>query len=237
MYDAILFDLDDTLLRNEMNGFIDKYWGTLMPKISNIFPENNIKEAIEYSTKAMIKTKRTKKTLRDVFIREFEKITQLYFSDVEPMFVEYYENDFRHVKKVTQSIPQALDILNAAKKITENIVLATIPIFPFIAIEERMRWAGIEDFPFCMVTSFETMHACKPNPEYYCEIADMLDCSPEKCLMIGNDHYDDMIAKETGMKTFLVTDFEMRKEKKRIEPDYTGNIDDLLTFLVSYESL
>ena len=42
MYNAILFDLDDTLLRNEMNTFVNAYWGTLLPKITKVFPDHHI---------------------------------------------------------------------------------------------------------------------------------------------------------------------------------------------------
>mgnify|MGYP005665026413 CR=1 FL=1 len=134
---------------------------------------------------------------------------------------------------MTSKVEHAGAALEAAKKITPNIALATIPIFPLIAIEERMRWAGIQDFPFALVTSFEMMHSSKPHPEYYAEIAKLLNCKPEECLMIGNDYHDDMIAKAVSMQTFLVTDFAMREEKKKFEPDYQGTLQDVAGFLAS----
>lgn len=234
MFQAILFDLDDTLLRNEMNAFVNAYFGTLMPKIANVFPDANIRDAVMAATQSMIASKNPAKTLRRVFIAEFESITGLNFLEVEPVFMDYYENEYRDVARVTSPLAHAQAALHAAQKVTPNIVLATIPIFPLIAIEERMRWAGIAEFPFTLVTSFEMMHASKPHPEYYAEIAGHLGRRPEQCLMIGNDYLDDMIAKAAGMKTFLVTDFAKRADKKKYEPDYQGSLLQVVSFLESF---
>ena len=234
MFQAILFDLDDTLLRNEMNAFVNAYFGTLMPKIANVFPDANIRDAVMAATQSMIASKNPAKTLRRVFIAEFESITGLDFLEVEPVFMDYYENEYRDVARVTSPLAHAQAALHAAQKVTPNIVLATIPIFPLIAIEERMRWAGIAEFPFTLVTSFEMMHASKPHPEYYAEIAGHLGRRPEQCLMIGNDYLDDMIAKAAGMKTFLVTDFAKRADKKKYEPDYQGSLLQVVSFLESF---
>ena len=234
MFKAILFDLDDTLLRNEMNAFVNAYFGTLMPKISAVHPDANIRDAVMSGTQAMISSKAKNKTLRQVFIAEFEAMTNLDFSTVEPLFMDYYQNEYIAVAKVTSRVSHAQSALQAAQKITSNIALATIPIFPLIAIEERMRWAGIADFPFALVTSFEMMHTSKPHPEYYTEIAQLLNCAPKDCLMIDNDYLDDMIAKAVGMTTFLVTDFAMREDKKKYEPDYQGSLEDVSGFLSSF---
>ncbi len=230
MFNAILFDLDDTLLRNEMNAFVNAYWSTLLPKIKKVFPDYPIKDAILAGTQAMIKARRSSNSLREIFIQNFEKMTTLNFVDVEPIFLDYYNKEYREIKKVTQRITGALTAVEEALKITDTIVLATIPIFPLVAIEERLRWAGLENAAFSFITSFEVMHASKPNPEYYAEIADHVGCTPEDCLMIGNDLKDDMVAKAVGMKTFLVTDFIKNENEGVYEPDYQGSFRDLVDF-------
>ncbi len=233
MFKAILFDLDDTLLRNEMHEFVNAYWGTLLPKISKVFPDHQIKDAILAGTQAMITARRSSTSLRDIFIQKFEQTTNLDFLDVEPIFFDYYKKEYREIKSVTQRVTGARTAVETALKVVDDLVLATIPIFPLVAIEERIRWAGLEDAAFSFITSFEVMHASKPNPEYYAEIADHIGCAPEDCLMIGNDYKDDMVAKAVGMKTFLVTDYAMRQEDGTFEPDYQGSFRDLIDFLSS----
>jgi hypothetical protein len=41
--------------------------------------------------------------------------------------------------------------------------MAANPVFPETAIRQRMECAGISDFPFKPITSYERMHAAKPN--------------------------------------------------------------------------
>lgn len=231
MFSAVLFDLDDTLLRNDMNTFVTAYWSTLLPKIQKVFPDHQIKDAIIAGTQAMIKARRSDRPLRDIFIEVFESITKLDFQDVEPVFHDYYQKEYKNIRSFTQPINGARTALHTANKITDHIVLATIPIFPLVAIEERVRWAGLQDFSFSFITSFETMHSSKPNPQYYGEIAEHIGCSPEECLMIGNDCKDDMSAKAVGMKTFLVTDYVMHGSHGQFEPEYQGTFADLIDFL------
>ena len=50
--------------------------------------------------------------------------------------------------------------------------------FPEMAIRERLAWINCHDLPFAFVTTFENMHFCKPNPQYYQEILDILQVSP-----------------------------------------------------------
>jgi FMN phosphatase YigB (HAD superfamily) len=231
MFQAILFDLDDTLLRNDMTAFVQSYFTSLAPKISRYFPNNDFVQIINQATQSMIQAPRSGRTLRDVFIEQFEALTGFPFAGIEPVFVEYYGNEFKSVRSVSQPIQQSRPVLQEAQRITDRLALATIPIFPRIAIEERLRWADLEEFPFSMITSFENMHCCKPNPDYFVEIAESLGCTPLKCLMVGNDHVDDLAAKAAGMKTFLVTDYERNAGKGRFAPDYRGTMQELLEFL------
>ncbi|HBG17285.1 MAG TPA: HAD family hydrolase, partial [Firmicutes bacterium] len=68
---------------------------------------------------------------------------------------------------------------------------------------------------------------CKPNPNYYREILDLLQAKAEECLMIGNDIEEDIVASVLGIKTCLVTDRLISRGKLKIEPDYTCSIIEL----------
>jgi FMN phosphatase YigB (HAD superfamily) len=237
MYQAILFDLDDTLLRNDMTAFVQSYFGSLAPRIKPFFPQDDFIKVIYQATQSMITAPRSERTLREVFIERFEALSGLKFLDLEPIFLHYYQNEFKSVRSVSRSLPMSREILQTARRISDHLVLATIPIFPLIAIQERLSWAEIQDFSFSLVTSFEVMHCCKPNPDYFLEICEKIDCNPSRCLMIGNDHVDDLAAKATGMATFLVTDFERNAGKGAFAPDHSGSFGDLLLYLKRVEDL
>jgi FMN phosphatase YigB (HAD superfamily) len=86
------------------------------------------------------------------------------------------------------------------------VVIATQPVFPLVAIRQRMDWARVGDFPYQLITSYENMHSCKPMTEYYLEIASIIGCPPNECVMVGNDPAQDISpAQDAGMATYLVT--------------------------------
>jgi FMN phosphatase YigB (HAD superfamily) len=87
-----------------------------------------------------------------------------------------------------------------------KLVVASNPIFPVIALEERMAWAGIDKAGFDLLTHIENMSYVKPRVEYYLQICEIIGVAPTDCLMVGNDPVNDMVAGAGGMNTFLTTD-------------------------------
>ena len=82
-----------------------------------------------------------------------------------------------------------------------------------------------------MVTSYEIMHFCKPNREYYEEILASLGLKAGECLMIGNDVQDDLRAREVGIRTFLVEDHLINRTGEAPQTDYRGSLEDLYEFI------
>ena len=169
-------------------------------------------------------------TLQTLFLREFKNITGLSEKRVKKIFYDYYDKEYKNIT-VVKPVKYALECLLAAAEITENIVVATVPIFPVVAIKQRLHWGNITGFDFKLITGCDVMHSSKPNPEYYQEITKKLKCDPGKCLMIGNDHIDDMAAKAVGMQTFLVKKFQVNRGRGYYKADFSGNMKTLLKFL------
>ena len=112
-----------------------------------------------------------------------------------------------------------------------QVVLATNPIFPAVATESRIRWAGLEPEEFELYTTYENIGYCKPNPSYYQEILNRLGEAPEHCLMVGNDVGEDMIARDLGMQVFLLTDCLINRENKDISVYPNGGFDELMDYI------
>lgn len=117
------------------------------------------------------------------------------------------------------------------KKKGYRVVLATNPLFPAIATQTRIGWAGLTPEDFELYTTYENSGFCKPNPEYYKEILGKLQLSPEECVMIGNDVSEDMIAKDLGMKVFLITDCLLNKENKDISVFPNGSFAEAIAYI------
>ena len=110
-------------------------------------------------------------------------------------------------------------------------VLATNPLFPSIATEHRIRWAGFELDDFEFYTTYENSRSCKPNPKYYLEVLERAGARPEESLMVGNDVQEDMIAEKLGMKVFLLPKLLINRDGADISAYPHGDFDDLIEYI------
>lgn len=228
---VILFDLDGTLLPMDQDVFVKDYFGRIAKKLAphGYDPEELIKH-IWAGTKAMIKNsgeKFNEEVFWDTFASFYEKDVRC---DID-VFDEFYRDDFDTVKNVCGYTPRAAEIVKKIKKMGLRIALATNPIFPAVATEARMRWAGLDREDFELYTTYENSRFSKPYPAYYTEICKALGVAPEECLMIGNDVRDDMIAATLGMKVFLLTDCLINKKDEDISRFPNGGFDELIAYI------
>jgi len=109
--------------------------------------------------------------------------------------------------------------------------VATNPVFPEVAIRQRIEWAGLGDVPFDWITTMENMRFTKPWPEYYLEVAERLQVPPEACGMIGNDWKQDIEpAEQVGMRTFWVCGGENRWQNRWLRKNH-GDLQRALQWL------
>lgn len=228
---AVLFDLDGTLLPMDQDVFVKAYFGGLVKKIGPLgYDPKKLIKAIWKGTEAMIMNngEQTNEALFwDVFASIFgEKSRQ-----DEPQFAEFYKTDFQRVKDVCGFDKGAAEAVNKLKSKGIRVALATNPIFPAIATESRIRWAGLESSDFELYTTYENCRFSKPNLKYYEEILAQLGIEPQDCLMVGNDVGDDMVAQKLGMKVFLLTDNLINKGNADISQYPQGNFTDLIKLI------
>ena len=68
------------------------------------------------------------------------------------------------------------------------------------------------------------MSYCKPQLGYYRQICQLINVKPEKCLMVGDDPANDMVAARAGMKTYQATDSRAYSQKPlAISKNVIGN--------------
>lgn len=231
MIKTLLFDLDGTLLPMDMDDFIKHYFLKLTNRFQHLMPPQEFIALLMRSTEAMIRSNDAAKTNEEVFVADFFRDFPRPAQEIMPLFEDFYQSDFRELKSVVGCSPAARAALDAATAKGYALVVATNPLFPRLAITERLRWAQIDDYPWELVTTYEEMHFCKPNPEYYREILGRLGLKPAECLMIGNDVEEDLIARRLGIKTFLVEDCLLNPRRISFETDYRGSLQDLAEFI------
>lgn len=204
---AILFDLDDTLLSNEMSVFVPRYLDSLAEYASARIEKPRLMQAVLDSTEAMIANRDPATSNYDVFWARFEPFTGFDRTRDAPFFARYYEEHFPSLESLTRPVPGAPELLERCFSAGLAVVIATNPLFPRAAIVERLRWAGVDanTAPFALITTYETMHHTKPNPDYYREILRRIDCEASAATMVGNDPLSDIEpAAAVGMRTFTV---------------------------------
>jgi len=204
--DTLLFDLDDTLLGNDMGTFLPAYFGRLGAYFAGAAGSERLMQEMLTATQAMVANTDAERRLIDVFGDCFSHCTGWPRADWEPRFDQFYASGYRDLQGVTTPRPEARQVLEWAFARGYQVAIATSPLFPIEAVSERLRWAGLSDLPFALVTSVDTSHFAKPLPEFYAEVLARLGRRPDQALMIGNDWDNDIVpAAALGMATYWVT--------------------------------
>ncbi|MBO5525569.1 MAG: HAD family hydrolase [Clostridia bacterium] len=232
-YQAILFDLDGTLVPMDAETFTKGYFEGLVKKLAKHgLSADEIIRYVWAGTKAMVMNDGTK-TNEDAFWNEFYRLSGKSKEEINADCLDFYAREFDDAKRYTLKNELAKDAVALAREKAEYVILATNPLFPMVGQRTRMSWVGLTEADFDLVTAYETQRYCKPNPAYYVAICEKTGLDPKACLMIGNDENEDMYAAASvGMDTYLVTDCVIKSEKHPYEGK-RGTFSDLVALLKS----
>lgn len=231
MITTVLFDLDGTLLPMDQDLFVKAYFQELAKKLApHGYEAAALIDSIWKGTAAMVKNDGSQ-TNEEAFWSCFASIYGEISPDDRALFDEFYRVEFQKAAKVCGFNKMAASTVSALKEAGLHVILATNPIFPSIATESRIRWAGLTPQDFELYTTYENSRFCKPNPLYYSEILSKIGRTPDECLMVGNDVTEDMVAGTLGMSVFLLTDCLINKEAKNISAYPHGSFDELMEYI------
>ncbi len=220
MIKAVFFDLDGTLLPMDQDVFIKAYIGGLTKKLApHGYEPKAVASALWKGTADMMRNDGSARN-DVVFWNSFADILGQDVRKEEKSLDEFYANEFQLVKNVCGYTPRAKELVDRLREAGVTVVLATSPLFPKIATDSRIRWAGLEPTDFAYVTTYENSYYCKPNPAYYTNLCEKMGLDPHEVIMVGNDVGDDMVAETVGMQVFLLTDHLINKPSRDIN-DFT----------------
>ena len=231
MITTILFDLDGTLLPMDQDLFVETYLKRLAAMAASLgYEPKAFAKAVMMGTVSMVKNDGTKSN-EEAF---WNTLAGIYGDEIKShihFFDEFYKTDFQKVSEVCGCSPKAAEIIRFVKNAGFRVGLATNPLFPRIATESRIKWAGLTYDDFDIVTTYEISNYCKPNLDYYREVCTKMGVLPEECVMVGNDVSEDMVAEQLGMKVFLLTDCLINKANKDISAYAKGDFDALMAYI------
>ena len=204
-YQAILFDLDGTLLPMDLEVFIGCYFKLLAKRLPQYDPGQVIC-AVWEGTKAMMSNDGTmtnearfwkifKTLMGEEILREYDNLEQ------------FYRTDFHRAKAVCGENSRAQAMIELARNHADQVILATNPLFPPVAVESRLSWIGLTPDDFDYITTYDNSCFCKPARGYYEAICRNRQLDPARCLMVGNDLKEDGFgAGRLGMAVHILTD-------------------------------
>ena len=205
MLECVFFDLDGTLLPMDMDTFTNGYFSLLADKLAPLgYEKKKLIDSVWAGTKAMVKNDGSV-TNRDAFWKVFGSVWDGSLEASEELFESFYRNEFETVRSLCGYSEKASEVIGLLRDAGIGRVLATNPIFPEVATRARVRWAGLSWDDFSEVTTYENTCFAKPDIRYYEYLLEKTGCRAERCLMVGNDCAEDMVAEVCGMKVFLLT--------------------------------
>lgn len=228
---TVMFDLDGTLLPMDQDQFTQYYFGLLAKKLAPYgYNAEQLISGIWAGTAAMVKNDGSC-TNEEAFWKTFCAVMGERVLEDKPLFEEFYRVEFQGARASCGFAPQAAGLVARLKAAGYRVILATSPIFPAIATESRIRWAGLAPEDFELYTTYENACRCKPNPDYYRDILSSMALEASECLMVGNDATEDTAAELAGIQVFLLTDCLINRENKDLSHWPHGGFDELEKFI------
>lgn len=238
---TLLFDMDSTLIKVDEYSFSRRYFQLLH---SLYFSEIDLREfysTLTEITKNVMLSKRPKELAIETFMLEMSSKFNQPADLIREKFMTFYQNDYNKLKKYIKPMRGVKKILKKSFELGFEVVIATTPVFPEIAIRKRMKWGKIDNYDYKFITHAENMYYSKPLKEYYEEILSKINKENSECLMIGNEFMGDIVGpSKIGIKTFYCPipsvnedyfDTPELKKFSKIQPTFSGKISDLYNLL------
>jgi FMN phosphatase YigB (HAD superfamily) len=229
---AILFDLDGTLLSNDMNVFLPHYFGLMADHVSHILPTEPFMARLMQASEVMLAND-GRATNEEVFAEAFYPLAGRSREEMEPVFVEFYATKFPSLEQYTERKPEARQVVQLAFDLGYDVAIVTNPLFPATATEQRLAWAGVADLPYRLVTTYENSRATKPNLLYFEQVLETIGHPPEASLVVGDEDMD-MVAAHLGCRTFLVPGPRTELAPSTPPPPYEGTLAEVADLLRSW---
>lgn len=223
----LLLDLDGTLLGLDIEHFLPAYMAELSRYALHRLGNAGFPQRFAQSVQDML-SEHPGTTNAQAFSESFYAgMDDAAKASYVRMFEDFYREAFPQMRALTGPLPDARRLIAGARRQGFQLTLATSPVFPFVAIEERLRWAEVEPASFRLITSIEKCCFSKPDPRYYLEVLGHLGAKPQEALMIGNDWRDDGAAALCGIDFAFVTG-EYARGRSDVVPVWQGGLGELV---------
>ncbi len=228
---AVLFDLDGTLIDVDMDRFVPLYLRRLTARMSDLAEPSKTTAVLHRAVVEMFANTDHEKTLETILHDALQTELLISAEHYNERLELFCQEDLNDLQPLVKEHPLSRQLIEACLERGLQVVVATNPIFPRTVVDARLTWGKLDDLPFQLVTAYETSHFCKPNPAYFDEVLAQLQVPAEACLMVGNDTQHDTAASLVGIRTCLLTPWRIDRPGERFKADWEGRHEELLPLL------
>lgn len=147
MLKALLLDLDNTLLGNDMKRFLPRYFALLAEHMAPVTKAAGVEfvPAMIAATRQVIANTRPELTNQALFWQALEEQTDGDWAahNGAAQLDAFYQGSYDQLQTVTEFRPAAVPLVEWAFECGLQVVIATNPLYPQRAIEKRLAWAGV----------------------------------------------------------------------------------------------
>ena len=209
---AVLFDLDDTLLRLNLTAFIARYVAGASRLLASAARMSPPALGVPYVRAFLAMDARDREdslTNEQLYNKVFYEHTGIPLDDpVISDLITYYEREivpgFSGGIVSARPVPGAREAIETVHRLGLICALATNPTFSLTCDRARMGWANVSEEDFAVVSTYSNSTRCKPCTRYYQEFANQLGVRLDECLMVGNDAMRDIVRDGCGLRTAYV---------------------------------
>lgn len=232
----LLLDLDDTLLKNNIDEFLPEYLRVFSRYLGDAIDPQRFVESLMAGSQAMVQNRQPDCTLKEVFDSIFFPLAGLTPNEFQPVADRFYQEKFPDLHYLTESVPQAVGMVNEAVQRGYRLAVTTNPLFPLTAILQRLKWANLpaDQYPYDLISSYETFHFTKPDPAYFAEVLGRLGWPDGSVIVVGDDLQRDIVpARALGLAGYWVDPYKTHEQPDDLPHLGHGSLEGLLGWIDS----
>jgi FMN phosphatase YigB (HAD superfamily) len=195
---ALLLDLDDTLISCPMDTFLPGYFGAIGEFMAELVPSDVFLPALMAASRVMNKNDGGPRSNEEVFAEAFYPLLPAPEAEVRARAERFYREGYPALRELITPRAAAPRIIEWALSRGLDVVVATNPMFPRTAIEQRLQWGDIDTQGIAWVTWMENCHATKSSPAYYRGILERIGRAPSEALMVGDNWAADIVCSDAA---------------------------------------
>lgn len=198
---ALLFDLDGTLLDLDGDAYLDQFIGWASQGMASLVDPEAFRNAVLAAAIPAVARPHPGLSNRRVLWDAVAQALEMPAAALEEQFDRVTLAHLTDIYPGGGPVEGAHRLVDWAQQRRLRLAVATMPIYARRVVEERLGRAGLAAVPWDFIAT-DAMTSVKPHPDYFRDIAVALRVPPTACLMVGNDYFQDVPARQIGMETF-----------------------------------